>query len=511
MRGSINWKPAALAALLALLVQGCTVGPHYHAPVPPTVAGYTPQPQQTAGSPGPAGVVQHFNSSAEIPAEWWTLFRSPELNAMVSKALENSPTLTQATARLRQAQEELAARTGQTKYPTVTGTASIQQEQPNLSAYGIPFPNPSPFTLLNGTIGISYALDIFGANRHLIEGLRAQREYQQWQYEGARLILAGNVVTAAIAEAQFEQQLDLTRQMLELQRRELAISIERNRAGGVSEYALRTQQTAVAQSEAKLPPLLQQLDAIHDELALLMGESPAETHVAHIPLESLTLPAELPLSLPSSLVKHRPDIRAAEALLHQASASAGVATANQFPQVLLSASAGGIGTSFLNGGALWNVGSSLTQPIFNGGALQAEKRKALAAYDEANGVYRQTVLEAFHQVADALYATQHDAETLEACTGAASQADAAWQIAGRRYSAGGISDFDLLEAQRQNLRAAQDCTQPAASRLQDSATLIQALGAGWWNESPVSTSGNNPLAEPEKRGRRGVSGPLQTK
>jgi NodT family efflux transporter outer membrane factor (OMF) lipoprotein len=418
---------------------------------------------------------------------------------MVSKALQDSPTLAQATARLRQAQQELAARTGQAKYPTVTGNASVQQEQLNLSAYGIPFPNPSPFTLLNGSIAISYALDLFGANRHLIDGLRAQREYQQWQLEGARLILAGSVVTAAIEEAQFEQQLDLTRQMLELQRQELAISIDRNRAGGISDYDLRTERTAVAQTEAKLPPLQLQLDAIHDELALLMGESPAEAHIANITLESLTLPADLPVSLPSSLVKQRPDIRAAEALLHQASANAGVATANQYPQILLSASAGGVGTSFLNGGDIWNVGSSLTQPIFNAGALQAEKRKALAAYDEANGVYRQTVLEAFRQVADALYATQHDAEALQSRTEAASEADAAWQIAARRYGAGGISHLDLLEAQRQKLQTAQDCTNSAASRFQDSATLIQALGDGWWNEAQVATPRKKPITEPAKK------------
>lgn len=349
--------------------------------------------------------------------------------------------------------------------------------------------------MLNGSIAVSYALDFFGANRHLIESLRAQREYQQWQVEGARLILAGSVVTAAIEEAQFDQQLHFTREMLELQRQELAISVDRNRAGGVSDYDLRTQQTSVAQMEAKLPPLQQQLDAIQDELALLMGSSPAEVHLANIPLEGITLPAELPLSLPSSLVKQRPDIRAAEALLHQASANAGVANANRYPQILLSASAGGVGTSFLNGGDIWNAGSSLTQPIFNAGALQAEKRKALAACDEANGIYRQTVLEAFRQVADALYATQHDAETLAARTEAASEADAAWQIAAHRYDAGGISHIDLLEAQRQKLQAAIDRTSSAADRFQDSATLIQALGGGWWNEAQGATPRKKPMAE----------------
>jgi NodT family efflux transporter outer membrane factor (OMF) lipoprotein len=190
------------------------------------------------------------------------------------------------------------------------------------------------------------------------------------------------------------------------------------------------------------------------------------------------------VSLPSSLVRQRPDIRAAEALLHQASANVGVATANLYPQILLSGSGGGIGTNFTTGGGIWNVGASLTQPIFNGGALAGEKRKAQAAYDEAGGVYRQTVLEAFREVADTLYAVQHDAETLRARTGAASEAEAAYHIASQRYDAGGISQLDLLDAERQRLQTALDRTSSAASRYADSATLIQALGGGWWNRTP---------------------------
>jgi NodT family efflux transporter outer membrane factor (OMF) lipoprotein len=232
------------------------------------------------------------------------------------------------------------------------------------------------------------------------------------------------------------------------------------------------------------------MDAVHDQLALLMGLSPAEAHVADISLESLRLPDELPASLPSALVKQRPDIRASEALLHQASANVGVATANEYPQILLTASGGGIGTSFISGGDIWNAGASLTQPIFNGGALQAEKRKAQAAYDEAGGAYRQTVLEAFREVADALYAIQHDAETLHARAEAADEADAAYRIAAGRYKAGGISHVNLLDAQRQQLETALDRANAAASRFVDTATLIEALGGGWWNQAGQSAQIN---------------------
>ena len=479
---------AALAAVLIGLSVGCTVGPHYHSPAAPTVASYTPQPQpkETVSSAGPAGNIQRLNPSAEIPAQWWTMFHSPELNGMVTEALRNSPTLVQATARLKQAEEELTARTGATKYPSVGGTASVQGEQINLSAYGIPFPNPSPFALLNGSVAVSYALDLFGANRRLIEGLRAEREYQQWQLEGARLMLAGNVVSAAIREAQLQTQIEITRQLLGVQQQELKITEQRYRAGGVSDYDLRSQRTAVAQIEAMLPPLQLEMDVVHDQLALLMGKSPANSRIVSISLASLRLPEELPVSLPSALVSQRPDIRAAEALLHQASANVGVATANLYPQILLSGSGGGLGTNFTTGGDIWNVGASLTQPIFNGGALQAERRKAQAAYGEAGSVYRQTVLEAFKEVADALYAIQHDAETLRARTEAAGEAQTAYDIASQRYQAGGISQLILLDAQRQQLQTALDQTMSAASRYTDSATLVQALGGGWWNQTQIS-------------------------
>jgi NodT family efflux transporter outer membrane factor (OMF) lipoprotein len=339
---------------------------------------------------------------------------------------------------------------------------------------------------------VSYALDLFGANRRLIEGLNAQVAYQDWQLQAARLMLAGNVVSAAIRQAQLYSQISITRQLLELQQRELDVIEKRFQAGGVSQYQVRSQRTSVAQTQASLPPLELQVDLVNHQLAVLMGKPPAEAHVESIDLDRLTLPQELPLSLPSSLARQRPDIRAAESLLHQASANVGVATANLYPQITLSGSAGGIGTSFVSGGDVWNVGASLAQPIYNGGALRAERRKAQAAYQEAGSAYQQTVLQAFQEVADALRAIQHDAETLQARTEAAAEADAAYRIASRRYDAGGTSQLALLDAQRQQLQTALDRSGSAASRYADSATLLQALGGGWWNETQADASGQSP-------------------
>jgi NodT family efflux transporter outer membrane factor (OMF) lipoprotein len=410
------------------------------------------------------------------------MFQSPQLDRMVREALDHSPTLTEALARLKEAQEEASARSGAAKYPNVTGNVSVEGEQVNLAAFGVPLKNPPPFALLNGSIAVSYALDLFRANKRLIEGLNAQVAYQDGQLQGARLMLAGNVVSAAIRQAELHSQIEITRRMLSLQEQTLRITEGRYRAGGLSEYDVRSQQTVLAQMKASLPPLEQQLDIVNHQLAVLMGKSPAEANVEQLSLDGMHLPQDLPVSLPSSLVRQRPDICAAEALLHQASATVGVATANLYPQIVLSGSGGVIGTSFTSGGPVWNVGMSLAQPIFSGGSLRAERRKAVAAYDEAGSVYEQTVLQAFREVADTLRAIEHDAQALNDRSEAAQHADGAYRIASQRYDAGGISQLALLHAQRQQLQTALDGVTYQAARYSDSATLFQALGGGWWND-----------------------------
>ena len=487
----------AAATVIAILLAGCTVGPHYRPPAPPTVTTYdrAPEPSQTVNSAGAAGAAQHLNPAMDVPAQWWTLFHSPQLDRLVREALANSPTLAQASARLKQAQEESNARTGATKYPSVNATVSAQREQVDLATFGVPFPSPPPFSLLNGSVAVSYALDLFGATRRLIEGLNAQVEYQRWQLQGARQMLAGNVVSAAIRQAQLNSQIQISRQVLALQQHQLNITEQRVQAGGIPTYEINRQRTLVEQTRAGIPPLEQQLAVVNHQLAVLIGKTPAAAQIDSISLDSLQLPQEMPLSVPSSLVHQRPDIRAAESLLHQASANVGVATANMYPQFVLSGSIGGIGTNFTSGSEVWNVGASLAQPIFNGGALRAEKRKAVAAYEEAGSGYQLTVLHAFREVADALRAIENDAQTLQARTEAATQAEVTYQIASQRFNAGGISQLSLLDAQRQYEQTLLERATSAANRYTDSASLFQALGGGWWNETQASATDSKPTAK----------------
>jgi len=480
-----------LLGLLAIVYStACTVGPHYRSPAAPTVSAYTPEPlpTATASAPGIGGAAQRLLPGGNVPSHWWTLFRSPELDSLVREALAKSPTVAQAATRLKQAQEEANARTGQTKYPKLSASISAQREQVNLATFGVPFPSPPPFGLLNGSIAVSYALDVFGGNRRLIESLNAQADYQNWQLYGARLMLAGNVVLAAIRHAQLRAQVDLTRQVLALQEQQLSIVERRVRAGGLPAFNASQQRTLVEQTKALVPPLEQQLDAVNHQLATLIGKSPAEANIGAITFDQLQIPEDLPVSVPSSLVRQRPDIRAAEALMRQASANVGVANAALYPQITLAANAGLIGTSFSSGADVWNFGAALAQPIFNGGALHAQKREAVAAYDEAEANYRQVVLLAFEQVADSLTAIEHDARALQARSEAAAQAEATFSTATQRFSAGGISQLSLLDAQRQYLQTALDRTAAIAARYSDSASFFQALGGGWWNEVPSNSS-----------------------
>ena len=279
-----------------------------------------------------------------------------------------------------------------------------------------------------------------------------------------------------------------------LQQQQLAITEQRVQAGGLAQYNISQQRTLVEQTRATIPPLEQQLDVVNHQLAVLIGKTPAEAHIEAITLDTLHLPEELPVTVPSSLVRQRPDIRAAESLMHQASANVGVATANLYPQITLSASGGLIGTSFTSGGSVWNFGAALAQPIFNGGALGRRNARPWQPTKRPAATYQQVVLQAFEQVADSLRAIDHDAQTLQARSEAAAQAEATYNIASRRYGAGGISQLSLLDAQRQYLQTSIDRTNSAAGRYADSASLFQALGGGWWNDpaskptTPASSS-----------------------
>ena len=485
-----RWLALGLSAMLA----ACALGPDWRAPDATHVAQYTTgtQPSTTAGAAGAQSAAQTFVAGEDVPSAWWTRFGSPALNALVAQALTDSPTLRQAEAKLRQAQEDFRAQDGARSLPSANLKLSGTRERVDPASFGITsLPSPGPFTLYNASVDVSYTLDVFGANRRALEGLAAQIDYQHFTLDAARLSLAGNVVTAALRQASARAQLSALEGIVTAQRAQLDITRSRERLGGVSTLDVENQAALVAQTEAQLPALRTQIAQYDHQLARLTGQPPGAFASPVIDLDTLRLPRTVPVSLPSTLARRRPDIRAAEALLHKASADVGVATASLYPQFTLS---GSFGTQRMrladlgDGINIWNLGMNLLQPLFRGGALQAQRRSAIAAYDAALASYQDTVLLGLAQVADAMRALASDADTLAARADAARRAESALRIASERYRVGGISHLAWLDVQRQALDATRARLDAQGARLTDTAALWQALGGAIVEPSRVQAT-----------------------
>ncbi|HLY51624.1 MAG TPA: efflux transporter outer membrane subunit [Steroidobacteraceae bacterium] len=467
--------------ILGSFLSACAMGPEFQRPAAPDTGRYTPgeQPATTAAATGEAGEAQRFVGGASLPGRWWESFQCEALNALVGQALAHSPTVLEARARLRQAQADLSAQARGTLYPGVDAQLGVTRQKVDPAAFGIPnVPSAPPFTLYNAQVNVSYTLDLFGANRRLLESLRAQSEYQSYETEAAELTLAANVVAAAIRQADLEAQLDYTRQLLAAESRQVAISEERYQAGGIALADLENRRSQLAQLRAALPVLEAERQQIDHQLAVYTGKPPSEAATARFRLSDLRLPTELPVTLPAELVRRRPDVRASEALWHAAGANVGVATANLLPSLTLAGNAGSDATSastFADSFNVWSIGARVLQPIFRAGELRAKRRAAQAAYDAAAQAYEQTVLVSLQQVADCLRILEGDALALQARAAASEQSAGSYGVARQRFDAGGISEYSLLDAQRLQLQTALERSHAAALRLTDTAALLHAL------------------------------------
>ncbi|HEV2703882.1 MAG TPA: efflux transporter outer membrane subunit [Steroidobacteraceae bacterium] len=473
------------AAMFAMLC-GCTVGPDFHTPAPPAtdryVAGTAPSSVGAAGSGAP---VQTLVSDQDIPGEWWSLFHSAQLDTLVRTALHDSPTIAAATAALRSAQEGYVAQRGASVFPQADAQFLAEREAAPGAAFGFPQSGTSTFTLFDAAVNVSYKFDLVGGTRRQLEALAAQTQYQRWQLEAARLTLAANVVTTVITAASLNDQIAATLEILATERDQLTIVQRQYNAGATAQSDVLTQQANVAALEASVPSLQKSLAQSGHRLAVLTGQTPDHAATEGLSLGTLTLPGQLPVSLPAKLVRQRPDVLASESQLHQASAQAGVATANLYPQLTLSGSIGSetttIGDLFAAGTTAWNIGGTLMQPLFHGGELRAKRRQAFDDLDQATAQYRGTVLSALEEVADTLRALQDDALTLQAARNAEAAAHQGLAITRRQYQAGGTAYVNLLVAQRQDAEARLTRIQAEMERYTDSAALLQALGGGWWN------------------------------
>ncbi|MGA2397092.1 MAG: efflux transporter outer membrane subunit [Steroidobacteraceae bacterium] len=460
----------------------CAVGPDFVRPSPPAEGRYTVEPL-VAATVAADNQTQRFTPGAALTADWWRLFQSVQLDAVVRQAVANNPTLQAAEGSLRQSQHQLRAGYG-VFFPQVEADVDFTRERVVPREEGVQTP-AQVFNLVTMSGTISYALDIFGGERRMVEGLKAQVDYQRYASKAAYLTLSANVVNTCIARAAYVAEVRTTEQLIELQQQQLKSTEVEVRAGTAPYSDVLSLRSLIAANQATLAPLKQQISHTEDLLATLEGVTPSNATLPEIDLTALSLPVDLPVSLPSDLAHQRPDILSSEAQLHAASANIGVATAAMFPSVSLSGTYGGAASSFGNlsaaSGRFWSIGPSATIPVFQGGRLWYGRKAAIDAYQVAQATYRQTVLDAFAQVADTLKALEHDAQALQAQVDAKRAAGEALGLLQVNYRAGLVAYLDVWAADVQFHEATIGYLQAVAQRYQDTVALFVALGGGWWN------------------------------
>jgi len=461
------------------------------------VSGYSLQPPRaTAATPGIlGGQEQRFISGAQIPAEWWTLFHSKELNTLIEQALAHNADLKAAQAALLVAHESTLSQRG-AYLPKVAAGASITREKdPSGTLAPVPSNNAFLFTLVTPQLSISYMPDVFGLTKRTVESAAAQEQASRYQMIAVDITLSANVAAAVIQEASLQDQIDTTDELIGIGRQMLSLLQYQHSKGYAAGPDVAAQQAQLEQLEATLPPLLKQREQQEHLIAVLTGRFPSQLPEQKFILASLSLPTDLPLSLPSALVEQRPDVLQAEANMHAASAQVGVATANRLPNITLSGNAGSnalaIGQLFGPGTGFWNIGAALLAPIFDGGTLLHQQRGARAAYRESAEQYRSTVLTAFQNVADTLSALDHDAEALKSTAAATDSAKASFDLSRLRYKDGYDSYLAVLNAEQAYQQQRLSLVQAQAARFVDTAALFQALGGGWWHQPDLMSAAND--------------------
>jgi NodT family efflux transporter outer membrane factor (OMF) lipoprotein len=482
---------------LTALAAGCAVGPSYETPKAPDVRAYSvaPAASTTTAAPaaGTAGLAQSLYYGADVHGNWWRDFQSDDLDRVVEEALQRNPGLKQSQETLTSAEYNYKAANG-VFYPQVS--AGVGGQRSRVSGAGpAPFP-PTIYSLYNAQVDVTYSPDIFGLSRLVSRAEQAQVDLAADQLQAARLTLIGNVIDTALDLAATDDALDATRQSVDDEKQVFELVKQRFQHGAVSELVLDTQQTQLSDVEAALPALEQERDADMHLLSIYTGRFPSEGVGGDLPaLQDIGLPGELPVTMPTDLVRARPDIRAAEAQLRAADAQVAEAVARMYPQFSISADVGHEsntwGSLFSPANKVWNLAANLFVPIFEGDTLEAEKESAEAQYRGIFDQYQMTVLDAFRQVADVLTVLQHDAEVLASRSDEEAAARQAFSLAKVQYQVGAIAYLDLLNSEVTYQSARIELVRAKQQRYVDSVALYVAMGGGTWTEgtsAPVATT-----------------------
>ena len=467
---------------LMLLTTACTVGPDFHHPEPISVKTYSVESHPMAES----GSSLHYTYNKTLPQKWWQLFNSTQLNNLIQDGLKHNQNLAAAQATIRAARANFNAVTG-SELPQVGVNAAANITRFDPAAYGIGagvFPS-TDFVLYNASVSVAYNLDLFGGLKRQAEASAAYVAYQAYQLQAAELTLSANITTAVFKIAMLNEEIDATNAIINAQESILKIAREQLKTGGIAMYDVNNLEKDLLQTKASLPGLIKSQEQTKHLLAIYLGKAPAQIDFSNFKLQNFKIVEEIPLLVPAKLAYQRPDILSAIALLHQASANVGVATANLYPSFSISGSGGPIATqqswnAFSAQGWIWSVGPSLNLPIFNGGTLQAEKKAAIAELDNATANYRETVLIGLQNVADCLSALDLDNKTLITQVAYYKKSMDNLAISQKQFNAGGISVSQLLNVEILANLALINKLQTQGMRLSDTSALFQSLGGGWW-------------------------------
>ncbi|MGJ4954098.1 efflux transporter outer membrane subunit [Bradyrhizobium sp. HKCCYLRH2015] len=481
-----------------VLLASCAVGPDFLAPDAPATTGYVTEHRlaATASATTPGGNAQSFAPGSDLPGTWWALFHSRRINAFVEEAIRNHPDIEAAQLALRAARENALSQQG-ALFPQLSASGSAERTQASSTQQGQWPGQTSLYTLYGSSVSVSYALDLWGGTRRQVEALQAQADYQGFKMEATYLALTANVVTAAITDASLRDQIAATEEIIRAETDQLGRIQRQFDVGAISKSDVLAQEATLAQAKATLAPLQKQLAQQRNQLMAYLGRLPSQDRGEHVTLAELKLPRKLPVSLPSSLVRQRPDIRQAEATLHQATATVGVGIANLLPQVTLSGSYGASGPErlFSPTTLVWDAASSVSQKLIDGGTLYHTKEADVATFEQDLSLYKSTVITAFQNVADSLRAIQYDAEALKAQAAAEKATADSLAMSVEQFKTGAVPYANVINAQQSYLNARVSRIKSQATRFTDTAALFQALGGGWWNrqdETPAALPRANP-------------------
>ncbi|MXV45199.1 efflux transporter outer membrane subunit [Saccharibacter sp. 17.LH.SD] len=482
----------AVSLLLGSL-GGCMVGPKDKAPALPKHADYNATPfTQTSGRNTGNSILrkQFFVNGMDVSGQWWEVFQNPKLNRLVEEALANNQSLKAMQAGLKASWEQRRVE-GAALYPSISAQFIPSRNKTSKTLSPVPNSNEWLYNLHTAQLNIGYVPDLWGGTRNAIKAASAQADIQQAQLEATALTMISNLVNATIIEAGVRAQIHAKEAQIAEQRQVLAIQKKQNGLGDLSRQSTLIQRDALAQIEADLPPLKNQLAQTRDQIAVLVGVPPNED-LPIFELKDFTLPEKLPVSLPSALLEHRPDIQAARAQIKAAAAQVGIAIANRLPNVQLSAlpgqAVGHMSEFFKPGYGNWEIAATVTQPIFQGGSLLHAQREARDNLLQANEYYKSTVISAIGDVADSLHAVQFDSDTLMADQNGLDAAEASLRIAQAQHRFGDNSQIDLIQARLSVIQDQLSVAQDETARFSDTVGLFQSLGGGWWHRDDLGVS-----------------------